>query len=186
MDVVHFASAAELRRWLEHNHATAGELILGLHRKDSGKGGPTYAEVVDELLCFGWIDGVKRRVDATSYCHRVTPRRPGGIWSRANVGRVERLRRDGRMHPAGLAAFAARRADRTGVYSFERSPAELPAALARVFRRDRPAWAFWQRQPAGYRRTLTHWVTAAKQEATRLRRLERLVAASAAGRRLFA
>lgn len=185
MKVVHFASAAALRRWLERHHATAAELYLGFYRKGSGKGGPTYAEALDELLCFGWIDGVVRRVDDVSFCHRVTPRKPGSIWSRINVGHVERLTRAGRMQPAGLAAYAARRADRTGVYSFERESATLPAGFTAIFRRERPAWAFWNRQPPGYRRTLTHWVTSAKQEATRRRRLDRLIAACQAGERLF-
>ena len=162
MKAVHFQSAADLRHWLEKHHATATELVLGLYKKTSGRGGLTYAEMVDELLCFGWIDGVKRRIDDERYCHRITPRRPDSIWSQRNVGHVERLKKAGRMHPAGLKAHAAR------------------------FRADKTAWIFWQAQPPGYQRLTTHWVTSAKQEATRLRRLEKLITASAAGQRLFA
>src|SRR5690348_4144105 len=107
MKITHFATAADLRRWLEANHATVPELLLGLYKKASGKGGPSYQEAVDELLCFGWIDGVKRRVDDQRYTHRITPRRPGSIWSHVNVGHVQRLIRAGKMRPAGLAAFQA-------------------------------------------------------------------------------
>jgi uncharacterized protein YdeI (YjbR/CyaY-like superfamily) len=189
MTATHFASAADFRAWLEKNHATAPELLLGFHKKASGKGGLTYPEAVDELLCFGWIDGVKRRVDDSSYTHRITPRRSGSAWSLVNVRHVERLDRAGRMHPAGLKAFAARLGHKTGIYAYEKKTPQprsqkLPAAMAGIFRASKKAWEFWQAQPPGYQREVIHWVTSAKQAATRERRLATLIATSAAGRRV--
>lgn len=184
MTVRHFKTAAAFRRWLEQHHASAAELQVGFYRKDSGKGGMTYHEAVDEALCFGWIDGIIRKIDAVSYTHRFTPRRPGSIWSNVNVAHVARLTAAGRMHPAGIAAFKARTRDKTGVYSFENRPQRFPAAIEKVFRSALPAWAIWRTQPPGYQRVAIHWVTSAKQEATRQRRLARLIALTARGRRL--
>ena len=184
MRAIHFKTAADFRRWLEKNHATATELLLGFYKKDSGKGGLTYPEAVDELLCFGWIDGVRRGVDDESYVQRVTPRKPGSNWSNLNVAHVARLTAAGRMHPAGLAAFNARTADKTGIYSFEKRPQKFPAAVEKIFRANKKAWTHWQSQPPGYQRLCIHWVTSAKQEETRQRRLAELVALTARGRRL--
>ena len=181
----HFASGAAFRRWLATHHATATELLLGFYKKGSGKGGLTYPEAVDELLCFGWIDGVLRRIDDASYSHRITPRRPGSIWSRVNVGHVRRLIKAGRMHSAGLAAFNARSGKNTGGYSFECRPQKFPAALERIFRAKPKAWASWRTQPPGYQRLAIHWVTSAKQEETRRRRLAQLMTLTATGRRLY-
>ncbi len=180
----HFASADDFRRWLENNHAIATELLVGFYKKSSGKGGLTYPEAVDELLCFGWIDGVKRRVDGESYTHRITPRKPGSIWSNVNVGHVERLTQAGKMHASGLKAFASRNAKKTGIYSFEKRPQKFPAALEKLFRADKKAWTHWQVQPPGYQRVAIYWVTSAKQEETRRRRLAELIAITANGQRL--
>lgn len=185
MKPTYFETAGAFRRWLAAHHATADELLVGFYKKASGRGGLTYPEAVDELLCFGWIDGVKRSIDAESYSHRVTPRRPGSIWSLVNVGHARRLIRNGRMHAAGLAAFRARTKARTGLYSFERRPQKFPAALERVFRAAPPAWTRWRDQPPGYQRVAIHWVTSAKQEETRRRRLAQLIALTARGRRLY-
>jgi uncharacterized protein YdeI (YjbR/CyaY-like superfamily) len=182
----HFANAAAFRCWLERHHASSAELLVGFYNKASGRGGLTYAEALDEALCFGWIDGVRRRLDADRYTIRFTPRRPRSIWSRVNLRHVARLRQLGKMHAAGLTAFAARTAQKTGVYSFENRPEKFPERLARQFRSEKAAWAFWQKQPPGYRRTAIWWVISAKQEATRQRRLGQLIADSAAGRRLAA
>jgi uncharacterized protein YdeI (YjbR/CyaY-like superfamily) len=183
--VVHFATAADFRRWLERNHARQPELYVGFYRKDSGRGGMTYREAVDEALCFGWIDGVMHGIDAVSYGQRYTPRRPGSNWSRINVANVERLKAAGRMHPAGLAAFGARRPDKTGIYSFERTTAAvLPRGFAARFRANRKAWEFFQRQPPGYRRLMLHKIVSPKQAATRERWLRRVMAAAAAGKRV--
>lgn len=185
MEPIFFRSAAEFRRWLEKNHATERELLIGFYKKSANRTGLSYKEAVDEALCFGWIDGIVRRIDDERHLQRYTPRKTGSIWSRINVANVERLNAAGRMQPAGLAAFAARRADRTGIYSFEaEQPAMFPAALARAFRARRKAWAFFRAQAPGYRQRVTHWVARGKQAATRERRLARLIAASEAGTQL--
>lgn len=179
-----FASAADFRQWLEQHHATATELWVGYYKKASGRGGMVYPEAVDEALCFGWIDGLTKSLDADRYMQRFTPRKPGSNWSNVNVRHVARLTAAGRMRPAGLAAFAARDEKKTGVYSFEQRPENFPAALQKIFRANRTAWTFWQKQPAGYRRTAIWWVISAKQETTRNRRLAQLIAVSADHRRL--
>lgn len=179
-----FRTPAAFRRWLEKNHATAKELWLGYYKKASGKGGMVYREALDEALCFGWIDGQAKSIDTDRYMQRFTPRRPGSNWSNLNIRHVARLKAAGRMRPAGLAAFAARQEKKTGVYSFENREKKFTAALEKKFRAHKQAWLFWKAQPPGYRRLLTWWVVSAKQEATRERRLQRLIAASAAKRRL--
>lgn len=184
MKPAYFPSAPDFCAWLETNHASAAELTVVLGTKFSGRGGPSYAEALDEALCFGWIDGLRGKLDAGRYTIRFTPRQRGSIWSRVNVRHFERLRAAGRVHAAGLAAFAARDPKKTGSYSFERRPENFPPALEKTFRAAKRAWAFWSAQPAGYRRTATWWVVSAKQESTRQRRLATLIADSAAGRRL--
>lgn len=184
MEVIFFRTAVEFRRWLEKHHATATELWVGFYRKDAGRAGVTYAEALDQALCFGWIDGVRRKVDDESYTNRFTPRKPRSAWSLVNVRRVEALRKLGQMAAPGLAAFRSRDAKRTGIHSFENRPASLPAALAKVFRADPEAWAFFQAQPPGYRRTATWWVISAAKEETRLKRLATLIDDSKHGRRL--
>ncbi|HZP60988.1 MAG TPA: YdeI/OmpD-associated family protein [Opitutaceae bacterium] len=187
MKATHFTSAADFRRWLEENHAAATELSVGFYHKRSGKGGLTYPEALDEALCFGWIDGVRRNAGADSYIIRFTPRKNGSIWSLVNVRHVERLTASGKMHAAGLKAFAARLAHRTGVYSFEqKEPSKLPAAFEKKFRANRKAWDFFSSQAPWYQRTAIHKVMSPKQETTRLRWLELLISDSAAGKRLDA
>jgi uncharacterized protein YdeI (YjbR/CyaY-like superfamily) len=182
--IVHFKSPAGFRRWLAGNHARATELQVGFYRKDSGKRGITYRGALEEALCFGWIDGLLRRVDMHSYTIRFTPRRPGSNWSLINVGHVKRLKKAGRMRAAGLKAFAARTAAKTGVYSFEQEAAMLPAAAEKKFRANKKAWAFFTAQAPWYRRLVTHKIVRSKQKATRERWLARAIADSAAGRRL--
>lgn len=180
-----FSAAADFRRWLEANHATATEFYVGFYKKTSGRGGMTYQEAVLEALCFGWIDGVLGRVDEHSYKHRFTPRKKGSTWSNVNVAHVERLTKEGRMAPAGLAVFEVRSTAKSGLYSFEaKEDAKLPRAFARMFRAQPKAWAFFQAQPRWYRHQVTFNIIHAKQEATKLRRLERVIAASAKGERL--
>ena len=182
-DIAWFASPGELRAWLEVHHATAAELWVGMRRKASGPPGLAWEEVVDEILCAGWIDSVRYPADGGS-CIRITPRRPRSIWSARNVGRVEALRAEGRMLPAGEAAFARRRDDRTAVYSFERD-GELDEGAVEAIR-TAGGWASWEAQPPSYRRTATHWVMGAKRPETRARRLAVLVEACAAGVRVSA
>jgi uncharacterized protein YdeI (YjbR/CyaY-like superfamily) len=173
-----------LRRWLEANHATATEIWLGFYKKRSGRRGITSAEALDEALCFGWIDGVRHGVDAERYANRYSPRTPTSFWSEINTKRALELIEEGRMRPAGLAAFERRDVARTKAYSFEQKTAGLSAEQERAFRRNRSAWSFWEAQPPGYRRTASWWVTSAKREDTRARRLSALIEHSARGNRI--
>jgi len=183
MDPVYFPSPAAFRDWLEAHHAGADELWVGYHKRGTGTPSMTWPESVDEALCFGWIDGLRRSVDAERYAIRFTPRRRGSTWSRVNLARVEALTAEGRMRPAGIAAHEARKAD-ADEPSVQDRPEELPEPYAVAFReRDRAAWAFFQAQSRSYRRMAIGWILAAKREETRLRRLEQIVEASAAGRR---
>lgn len=180
-----FASPARFRQWLAKSHARAAELWVGFYRKDSGRPSITWPESVDEALCFGWIDGIRKKVDDESYKIRFTPRRPKSIWSAVNIGRVAVLTHEGRMQPAGIAAFARREEATSAIYSFEnRESARLPAADEREFRRDPAAWEFFQRQPPGYRRLAAWFVISAKRPETRRKRLDRLITTSRAQRRL--
>ena len=178
-DPVYFATPADFRAWLAAHAATASELVVGFHKVATGRPSLSWPQAVDEALCVGWIDGVRKRIDDERYQIRFTPRRPGSIWSAVNVARVEALTREGRMQPAGLAAFARRTEARTGVYTHEqRGEPELPAPLRERFQADAAAWAWFEAQPPGWRRTVLRWVLAARQAPTRERRLERLVAAA--------
>jgi uncharacterized protein YdeI (YjbR/CyaY-like superfamily) len=179
-----FKTPADFRAWLEKHHASARELLVGFHKKDSGKPSITWPESVDEALCFGWIDGIRRRIDDVSYSIRFTPRRRGSIWSNVNTKRVAALTKAKRMRAAGLKAFDARDPARTGIYSFERETAALPLAFEKRFRDNAKAWAFFQAQPPGYKRLVAFYVMSAKQEETRGRRLERLIRDSANGQRV--
>jgi uncharacterized protein YdeI (YjbR/CyaY-like superfamily) len=183
---VFFDSAARFRRWLEKNHAAADELWIGFWKASSGKRGLTYAEAVEESLCFGWIDGLKKRYDDDAFMHRFTPRRPKSAWSAINIRRAEALRAARRMAPAGLRAFERRDPARSNAHSFENRGAKLDAALEKRFRASRKAWSFFEAQPPGYRRLAAHWVMSAKRPETRLRRLAMLVADSTRGRRIGA
>jgi uncharacterized protein YdeI (YjbR/CyaY-like superfamily) len=180
-DVLFFASSAALRAWLGANHASATELWIGVWSKSSGRQAFPWADAVDELLCFGWIDSVLMPHEGARAI-RATPRRPRSIWSDRNVGRVEALRAEGRMTPAGEAAFRRRTADRTGIYSFEQEGA-LDEAADTALRANPEGFAFWEAQPHTYRRAVTYWIMSAKRPETRDRRLGRLVAACAKGER---
>ena len=178
-----FKTPAELRKWLEKNHDKEDELLVGLYKKGSGKPSIDWPQVVEEVLCFGWIDGVRRSLDDESYVNRITPRRKGSNWSAINIAKVQELIAQGRMTPAGLAAFEARRKDKTAPYSYEnRKEAKLDPALERQLKANKAAWEFFQARPAGYRHIATFYVMSAKREETRQRRLERLIEDSASGR----
>jgi uncharacterized protein YdeI (YjbR/CyaY-like superfamily) len=180
----YFKSAAEFRTWLASNHDRAIELLLGFHKKSATAKGITYPEALDEALAFGWIDGVRRGVDAERYTIRFTPRKPRSIWSNVNVKRVGELIAAGRMSDPGLAAFAKRDAKRSGIYAYEREVAELDAVATKALKGDRAAWAFHEKQPPAYRRLVAHWVTSAKKPETRARRLQILIANARAGKRI--
>jgi uncharacterized protein YdeI (YjbR/CyaY-like superfamily) len=180
-----FATPEEFRAWLERHAGEADELLVGLRKVGSGLPSITWPEAVDEALCVGWIDGVRRRIDDSAYSIRFTPRKPGSTWSAINIERVAALTAQGRMRPAGLAAFAARSEARSRVYSYERAePPALSSEAEALFRAETGAWEFFSAQAPWYRRTALHWVTGAVREATRERRLAQLIADSAAGRRL--
>lgn len=171
----YFKTPADFRRWLEAHHASADELWVGFHKKASGKLSLTWPESVDEALCFGWIDGLRKSVNDASYMIRFTPRRPNSTWSAVNTRRARVLIRDGRMQTAGLRAFRRREAAKTGLYAFENRPTELPASYLRRLKANPQAWAYYRAQPPGYRRTVSWWILSAKKEETRLRRLEQLI-----------
>ncbi|MDP9238165.1 MAG: YdeI/OmpD-associated family protein [Chloroflexota bacterium] len=178
-----FATPAAFRAWLRKQHEGASELWVGFHKKGSGKPSITWPESVDAALCFGWIDGVRRGIDEESYTIRFTPRKPTSTWSAVNIKRVTELTRAGLMQPAGLAAFAARSEAKSGIYAYEqRHMAKLNVEQERRFRANKRAWAFFEAQPLGYRRTATWWVVNAKRDDTRARRLDTLIEDSAHGR----
>jgi uncharacterized protein YdeI (YjbR/CyaY-like superfamily) len=184
MRVLFFEAPVRLRSWFARRHSRAKELWLGFRKRATGKPSVTWPEAVDEALCVGWIDGVRRSLDGASYVIRFTPRRPGSRWSLVNVRRVRALERAGRMRAAGRAAFAKRDAKKTGAYAHEREHASFsPVQLAAV-RADAAAWRFFSAQPPWYRRTATYWVVSARREETRARRMAALIRASAAGRRI--
>lgn len=184
MNPVFFKTPEALRRWFAKHGATKTELRIGYFKKASGKGGVVYRQALDEALCVGWIDGVVKSIDDTSYMQRYTPRKPRSIWSNVNVKKVGVLIAAGRMTPAGLAAFARRDPKRTGIYSFETAPREFPPAMLAHFRKNAAAWKFFQALPPGHRRTATAYVVSAKREATRDQRLAHVIAHSARGARI--
>ncbi len=178
-----FADAAEFRAWLEANHDTKTELWMGLHKKHVTPRGLTWDDAVPEALCFGWIDSQVQSLGPDSVRQRWTPRKPGGNWSTVNIAHVERLTAEGRMHPAGLAAYERRRPDRSGIYSYEQTGLlELPEPYAAVLAADPVATAWWDAATPSYRRICVNWVLTAKQQATRDKRMAQLVDDSAHGR----
>jgi uncharacterized protein YdeI (YjbR/CyaY-like superfamily) len=181
-----FATPKHFRSWLAKNHDRVDCLWVGYYRKDSGRRSITWPESVDEALCFGWIDGIRKKVDDISYKVRFTPRRPKSIWSAVNIGRVAALTAEGRMQPPGVAAFARREEQKSRRYSFEnRATAKLSAEGQREFRRDPVAWKFFKSQPPGYQRLAAWWVVSARRTETRRARLKRLITASRARRRIY-
>jgi uncharacterized protein YdeI (YjbR/CyaY-like superfamily) len=181
---VFFATPAAFRAWLKKHHTKADEIIVGFYRKDSGKPSITWSEAVDEALCFGWIDGIRRRHSEIAYSNRFTPRRPGSNWSAINIAKIEQLTKDGRMQPAGVAAYAKRTEARSRIYTYELDGMpEFPPALEKRFKANKKAWAFFAGQPPYYRKLNTRWVCSAKEEETRLRRLDNLILTCESGRR---
>jgi uncharacterized protein YdeI (YjbR/CyaY-like superfamily) len=179
-----FATAVEWRDWLAKHHDSEPECLVGFIKVTTRRANMTWPEAVDEALCFGWIDGVRRGVDAESYSIRFTPRKPGSIWSSVNVKKIEALGSAGRLAEAGERAYAARTDKKTSIYSYEKDAAEFTVEQQQTFTANAAAWEFWRNQPPGYRKVATHWVTGAKRDATREKRLAQLIEDSAAGRRL--
>jgi uncharacterized protein YdeI (YjbR/CyaY-like superfamily) len=180
-----FRTPADFRTWLEKNHATAAELWVGFYKKHYGKPSITWPESVDQALCFGWIDGIRKRVDEISYQIRFTPRRRGSIWSATNIKRTRELVRQKQMRPAGLKAFAARIENKSGIYSYEQRSTELSDPYAELLKKNKAAWTFFITQSPSYRKMIGWWIISAKKEETRMARLTKLMAESARGKRLY-
>ena len=183
-DPTFFKTPAAFRTWLEKHHQKATELLVGFYKKDSGKPSITWPESVDQALCFGWIDGVRRRIDDVSYSIRFTPRKQSSNWSAINIARVAELTKLGLMQPAGLAAFERRSEEKSRIYSYENAVRTLDPAAEKTFRANRKAWKYFNEQAPSYRRVAVYWVLSAKREETRARRLTTLIEDSADGRRL--
>jgi len=185
MTPIFFSSQSEFRTWLEENNQKEKEILVGFYKVSSGKNTMTWSQSVDQALCFGWIDGIRKSVDDDSYCIRFTPRKPGSNWSKINIRKVEELTRQGLMKPEGIKAFGHRKEERSGIYSFEQSVRELPEACIRKFKTHKKAWDFFSSQPPSYRKLAAYWINSAKQETTRLSRLEKTIAESGEQKRLF-
>jgi len=184
MKTKYFRTPSDFRKWLEKHHATEQELLVCFYKKDSGKPSITWPESVKEALCFGWIDGIRRNVDEESYSIRFTPRKRTSTWSAINIKYAQELIEQGLMHPSGLAAFEARRENKSGIYSYEQRSATIPEPYLSQLKKQRAAFEFFEAQPAWYRKQMSWWIVSAKKEETRLKRLEKLILESGAGRRL--
>jgi len=180
-----FRTATDFGTWLEKNHATATELWVGFYTKNSGKPSITWPESVDQALCFGWIDGIRKRVDEISYQIRFTPRRRGSIWSAINIKRAEELVRQKQMRSSGLKAFAARIENKSGIYSYEQRSTELQQPYAKLLKKNKAAWNFFGTQSPSYRKMVGWWIISAKKEETRMARLTKLISESAKRKRLL-
>ena len=179
-----FATQADFRRWLEKNYDKETELLVGFYKVGSGKPSMNWSESVDQALCFGWIDGVRRKIDGESYSIRFTPRRVKSVWSAINIKKVEELTEKGLMRAAGLAAFAKRDENKSAIYAYENKPTEFSEELEKMFRANESAWEFFEKQANGYRKLMMFWVMSAKQNSTQIKRLEKLIEASAGGKKL--
>jgi uncharacterized protein YdeI (YjbR/CyaY-like superfamily) len=179
MNPVFFPDGSSFRKWLEANHETAKELLVGFYKVGSGKPSITWPQSVDQALCFGWIDGIRRSINDESYCIRFTPRKAGSIWSAVNIKKIEDLTKAGLMRPAGVAAFAKRSAKKSAIYSYEKEPVKLNKKFEQQFKANKKAWKFFHSLAPSYQRTAINWVMSAKQEATRNKRMQMLIEDSA-------
>jgi uncharacterized protein YdeI (YjbR/CyaY-like superfamily) len=179
-----FKTPSAFRKWLAANHAKSRELWVGFYKKSSGKPSITWPESVDEALCFGWIDGLRKSIDDESYKIRFSPRKPRSTWSAVNIRNVQGLIKQNQMQPAGLKAFELRKENRSGIYSYEQRSAELVEPYAGRLKQNKAAWKFFQSQPAWYRRQMNWWIVSAKKDETRIKRLDKLIKGSTQGRRL--
>jgi uncharacterized protein YdeI (YjbR/CyaY-like superfamily) len=186
MEPTFFATPAAFRAWLEKNHDKASELLVGYYKRDSGRPSMTWPESVDQALAFGWIDGVRGRIDDVSYSIRFTPRKPVSTWSTVNIRRVEELKKLGLMQPAGLRAFERRQEAKSSIYAYENAPRTLDPADEKKFRARKKAWEYFSNQAPSYQRVAIYWVMSAKKPETRARRLAMLIDDSAHGKRLDA
>lgn len=184
MNPTFFENSADFQAWLAKNHATVDFLWVGFYKKGSGRQSITWPESVDEALCYGWIDGIRKSLDAESYLIRFTPRKIRSVWSSVNINRAQVLIDLGRMQPTGLVAFQARKENRSGIYSHEQRDVSLPEPYQGLLRENTTAWEFFQKQPASYRKAASWWIASAKKDDTRRKRLDALVAHSARAERL--
>lgn len=185
MTPIFFESQDQFREWLLLHHEIETELIVGYYKVHTGKPSMTWSQSVDQALCFGWIDGVRRSIDADRYCIRFTPRRKSSIWSTVNINKVEELTKAGLMYHQGLQAYSRRKDHKSSIYNYENEFKSLDAKFEKQFKKDKTAWAFFNAQAPSYRRVLILWIMSAKQEKTRLSRLEKAIVANRDGRRLF-
>lgn len=174
-----FATAALFRKWLQKNHTSETALLVGFYKVDSGKPSMTWSQSVDQALCFGWIDGIRKSIDKESYTIRFTPRKTNSIWSAINIKKIETLTGAGLMTAAGQKAFSARTEGRSKIYSHEKEPVKLTSGYEKQFRKNKIAWVFFQQQAPSYKKIMIYWIMNAKQEKTRLSRLERTINQSA-------
>ncbi|GAB3911267.1 YdeI/OmpD-associated family protein [Larkinella knui] len=181
-----FATPAEFRQWLEENHATVKELFVGFYKVGSGKPSITWPQSVDEALCFGWIDGVRKSIDETSYMIRFTPRKAKSIWSAVNLKRIGELTEQGLVKPAGLKVFQERDLKKAGIYAYEKEDQQLDEAFEAQLKANEKAWQFFHKQAPSYQKTIRNWVMSAKQPETRLKRLTSLIEDSENGRKVGA
>ena len=179
MNPVFFTDSNAFRKWLEANHKTEKELLVGFYRVASGKPSITWPQSVDQALCFGWIDGLRRSINEESYSIRFTPRKPGSIWSAINIRKMELLSKAGLVRPAGLAAFAKRSEEKSAIYAYEKEPVKLDKQFERQFKANKKAWKFFHTLAPSYQRVAINWVMSAKQEATRIKRMQTLIEDSA-------
>jgi uncharacterized protein YdeI (YjbR/CyaY-like superfamily) len=185
MDPVFFKNQAAFRKWLEKNHSLESELLVGFYKVDSGKANMSWSQSVDEALSFGWIDGVRRSIDKDSYCIRFSPRKPDSIWSEINIKKAEKLIEQGLMHDKGRELFLNRKPANTSLYSYENKPEILPPEYEKLFRMNSAAWEYFSALSQSYKRTLYFWILSAKQESTRLARLNKLISESEMKKRVF-
>ena len=178
---IFFANQADFRKWLQKNHRKETELLVGFYKVHSGKPSMTWSQSVDEALCFGWIDGVRKSIDEDSYQIRFTRRKSTSIWSAINIKKVEELTKQGLMQPAGLASFEKRTEVKSKIYSYEKDKVELTQSFRKLFKANKKAWDYFQSLAPSYRKVSAHWVMSAKQETTKIKRLNQLIADSAAG-----
>jgi uncharacterized protein YdeI (YjbR/CyaY-like superfamily) len=179
-----FSTQAAFRKWLEKNHEKTGELLVGFYKVNSGKPSMTWNESVDEAICFGWIDGIRRSIDEESYCIRFTPRKSTSIWSAINIKKVEELTKKELMDPAGINAFSKRKEHKSRIYSYEKEAENLSDEFLGKFKLNKKAWTFFQSMAPSYQRTAIHWVMSAKQESTKIKRLDELINDSNAERKI--
>ena len=181
MTPIFFAKQSDFRKWLQKNHKKETELLVGFYKVGSGKPSMSWSQSVDEALCFGWIDGVRKSIDKDSYQIRFTQRKSTSIWSAINIKKISALTKDGLMQPAGLASFEKRVESKSKIYSHEKDEVELAQDLKKQFKANKKAWDYFQSLAPSYRKVSTHWVMSAKQETTRIKRLNQLISDSAAG-----